>query len=168
MQKHGKILERTIYDKNEIMNCEYYLEICLYNRKCEEIARAKIDKDDLEKVKGYKWYLNSCGYVVTKIGNKSLELHQLVLGIKQGFMIDHRNTDTLDNRKQNLRHCTNSQNQMNKNAKGYFLNQKKKWQVQIMVNKKSIRLGCFLREEEAKEVRKQAELKYFGEFACVN
>ena len=51
LQKYGKILERTKFDSNEIIDCGNYYEICLYNRQQEKIARTKIDKDDLEKIK---------------------------------------------------------------------------------------------------------------------
>ena len=64
IQRHKKILERTVFDSNEIIDCGDYYEICLYNRKCEEVGRTKIDKDDLKKVKKYKWGLNGRGYEI--------------------------------------------------------------------------------------------------------
>ena len=41
--RYGKILKRTIRDKNEIIEYNDYAEIILYNKDCEEIARAIID-----------------------------------------------------------------------------------------------------------------------------
>ena len=48
MRNHGRILKRTMYDPNEIIDCGDYYEICLYSGNSEqiEIARTKIDKDD--------------------------------------------------------------------------------------------------------------------------
>ena len=70
--------KRTIFDKNEYVDKGYYYEIVLYNQKCEEVARTRIDKDDYEKCKKHKWYLSE--YVHTNKYNKKLFLHQLILG----------------------------------------------------------------------------------------
>ena len=156
---------RNTQTPNEIINCGDYYEIVLYNNKSEEIARAKINKDNLVKVKQYKWYL-SYGYARTVKDKKTLKLHQLILGKKEGFDVDHINHDILDNRKQNLRHCTRSQNQMNQKCKGYFWHKRdKRWVAKITINQKTINLGSFKNEKDAIKVRRKAELKYFKEFA---
>jgi len=168
---HGRILERTRCEKNEVIDCGNYYEICLYNIKNIEIARTKIDKEDLRKVKKYKWYLNKKGgkgcYVRAKVNKRSSSLHQLILGKKIGMDIDHINHIKIDNRKQNLRYVTKSQNQMNqKNVKGYsWYESQKEWRARIQVNHKIIHLGCFKKEEDAINARKKAEQKYFKEFA---
>ena len=163
IKQNGKILERTKYDPNEIIDCGDYYELCIYehNPNAKEIARAKFDKDDLEKVKQYKWCL-SLGYIIN--AKTYLKLHQLVLGKKSE--IDHINHDILDNRKNNLRHCTHQENCMNRDVKGIYWHKKnKKWIARIMKNFKSINLGNFDNEEDALEARKVGELKYFGEYA---
>ena len=176
LYRYGKIFKRTYRDKNEIIDCGNYYEICLYKGCSEqiEVARTKIDKEDLDKVKDYKWNLdNSTGYVVTNINSHikkhlHLPLHQLIMGKPPiEYQVDHKFGDKLDNRKYNLRFATNSQNQMNrKNVKGYYWNkQTKKWQTQIMLNGKSIHLGSFTDEQTVANVAKEARLKYFGEFA---
>ena len=169
LQRYGKILKRTRFDKNEIIDCGDYCEICIYNIKCEEVARAKIDKEDLEKVKRFKWSLKEFDYVTTKINKKTVKLHQLILGKKDGFEIDHRDTNPLDNRKQNLRHCTHQQNCMNTKAKGYsWIKNRKKWYASICINYKQIYLGLFEKEQDAINARKIAKIKYFKEFTCKN
>ncbi len=167
IERCGKILERTQRDKNEIIDCKNYCEIVLYNNKSEEVARAKIDKEDLKNAKKHKWHLDFYGYVISQINNKAIRLHQLVIGKKSSNQIDHINHNKFDNRKQNLRHCTTSQNCMNrKNVKGYCWNKEnKKWQVQICINYKNIHIGCFKNKQDAITARRQAELKYFKEFA---
>ncbi len=164
---NGMIFSRTIYDPNEIVDCEDYCEVILYNFKYKEMARALIDKYDIEKVKQYKWHLNDNGYVTTAIKGKGLRLHHLILKRKKEFDTDHINGNKLDNRKNNLRYATRSQNAFNrKNTKGVSLNKNtKKWRAQIHLNYKQIYLGLFDNKADALKARREAELKYFSEFA---
>lgn len=165
MWKHGKILERTRFDDNKIIDCGEYYEIIIYNQKNEEIARTKFSKDQLNKIKQYKWRIVK-GYVATTINNKTSKLHQLILGKKQGFITDHINHDKLDNRNENLRLVTYSQNQMNRKAIGvYWDKNRKKWVAKIKINYKQINLGGFTNKEDAIKARRKAEKKYFGEFS---
>jgi len=91
--------------------------------------------------------------------------------------VDHRNGNTLDNRKINLRACTQSQNTKNRSKtlkpttskfKGIYLNVNKKWVAQIRVNYKRICLWSFENEITAAEAYNNAAIKYFGEFALLN
>ena len=170
---HGRIFKRTMFDPNEIIDCGDYYEICLYKgRKGEqtEVARAKIDKEDLKKIRGYKWCLDSDGYVHNMKNKKETKLHQLILGKPQmGYNIDHKFGDKLDNRKSELRFSTFQQNSRNRKVKGYSWNKgMKKWEAQICVNYKNIKLGYFIDKQDAIKARKEAELKYFGKFAYKN
>jgi len=164
--RHKKILERTIFDPNEIIDCGTHYEICLYNKQCKEIGRALIDKEDLDKVKGYKWHLTNKKYVISN-KCKLLLLHHLIIGKPpRGYEVDHRFGNKLDNRKQNLRFATHSQNMMNKKSKRYFWNKKKnRWQVEIKFNHFKIYIGRFTNEQDAINARKEAEQKYYKEFA---
>jgi len=169
--RHGKILKRTRYDKNEYIDCGNYCEIVLYKGLGEqkECGRTSIDKDDYEKIKDYKWYLNGDGYATTRIKEKILFLHHVIKPRHEVLDTDHKDNDTLNNRKNNLRYATRSQNNMNKKVKGYhWYAVGKEWQVEIMVGRKRIYLGRFKKEEDAKEARKQAEIKYFKEFRYNN
>ena len=164
MKKYGKTLNRTTHDPNEIILKEDYAEIILYNVKSKEVARALIDLDDVERIKGYKWYLGH-GYVSGVIKKRCIFLHRFLLNPPKENEIDHINHIPTDNRKSNLRVCTSSQNKMNQKSKGYYWKKEdKKWYVRIAVDRKTISLGLFNTEAEAKEVRKQAEIKYFKEF----
>ena len=57
--RHGKILERTIFDKNEFRIKDNICEMDLYNIKNEVIATTIFDLKYLEEVKKYKWFLGS-------------------------------------------------------------------------------------------------------------
>ena len=166
--KHGKIY-RTYRDLNEIVIHDDYAEIILLNIKSEEIGRALIDLEDIDKVKKYRWCLHN-GYAKN---NDIGVLHRFIISCPEGMEVDHINRNRLDNRKSNLRVVTHQQNNMNKgvtksNTSGYpgvyWYKNRNKWQVGIKVNYKQIFLGYFNDLEEAIEIRKQAEIKYFGEY----
>ena len=136
-----------------------------------------IDKEDFEKVKEYCWYSCSNGYVATHLprpSNERIMLHRFILNAPKDMVVDHINRDRTDNRKSNLRICTQLDNAKNgsirKNNKsgviGVNWNKKSsKWHSRIMVNRKAIDLGLFENLEDATKARKEAELKYFGEFS---
>ena len=164
MCRYGNILARTKFDPNEFVDCGDYYEICLYNIKHKEIARAKINRENLEKVRDYKWNLSWWGYVICS--SKEIKLHQLILGKKKGFEIDHINGNKLDNLRQNLRYATRSQNEVNKKSKGYsWCSRDKIWSAYITINNKGVNIGSFKTEVEAIKARREAELKYYGEYA---
>ena len=164
-------MKRTIFTPNEFVDCGDYYEIILYrgNKILVETARTKIDKDDYAKTRQYKWNMNDQGYAVNR--KHRLRLHNLVLNkTNHKLDTDHINGDRLDNRKKNLRICTHSQNLMNQrvpsdNTSGYtgiiWDKERSMWMVRI----KKIHLGRFKELSKAIKARKQAELRYFGEFA---
>mgnify|MGYP001560393813 CR=1 FL=1 len=164
-----------IYERNPIYNtyidCGDYYEIVIEDRHGREKCRAKIDKDDLEKVKTGKWsYAKSVGYALRIINNKTTLLHWIILGRKKGYISDHINGNRLDNRKANLRHVTVQQNACNRaKMRGvyistYYKNKKqKKWVAHIIYKGRFHYLGIFDNESDALNARSKAEVKYFGD-----
>lgn len=174
MVRHGKIIQRTRFNKNEIINHGLTSEILLYNRKGQVNAFAVIDSDCVGIVSNYKWTVTKKGkalYVKTDIRveekRKTLYLPNLILGYKPGYQIDHISGDPLDNRRENLRFVTQQQNLWNRSdTRGYsHVKGRELWHTYIEINGKRKNLGCFKTEEEAKATRRAAELKYYGEFA---
>jgi len=177
--RHGKILERTMRDPNEIIIKEKIAEVVLYDRNCQEVARAIIDVDDIEKIKDYKWHLTLNGYVITKINNKTLRMQNLIMDFNSSHlqMVDHKDRDTLNNQKDNLRYSTQSQNQQNRGKpsnnssgfKGVYWNKKKKrWVAEIRINQKKIYLGQFKDKIKAAKKYNMGAIEYFGKFAYLN
>lgn len=88
--------------------------------------------------------------------------------------IDHKNRNDLDDRFNNLRQATRTQNAQNTSkpsefgTKGvYFCGRKEKpWQAQIRINGRKVNLGRFKTREEAAEVWRLRALETQGEFFC--
>jgi hypothetical protein len=105
-------------------------------------------------------------------------MHRVVLNISDGKkIVDHKNHDGLDNRKENLRVCTNAENMANtKPRKGssskylgvHWNKESKKWQAQIEKGNKSTYLGLHVSEEAAAEAYNEAAIRIHGEFAYLN
>lgn len=135
-----------------------------------------IDEDDLEKINKLKLIVKH-GYVKIRIKNKEISLAREIMNAPFGMVVDHINGNTLDNRKCNLRICTNSQNLKNRKininnttgAKGVTWRNNKRipYRASIMVDGKLIRLGNFSFIDDAKKAYNNAANKYFGEFARI-
>ena len=122
-------------------------------------------------------YQRPDGYIVIGFKNKSIRAHRLIWLLNHGYMpefLDHINGIRNDNRIENLRVATRTQNQMNLKTRcdnssgfrGVFWNkQRKKWTARIQTGYKVKHLGLFKSIEDADKARKIAEQKYFGEYA---
>ena len=95
--------------------------------------------------------------------------HQIVMGQKEGYLVDHINQNPLDNRKENLRFVIPTANAINSkvpknNKSGYkgvsWRKDSNKWRAQITIQGKIICLGTYERIEDAIEARRIAEDKY--------
>lgn len=165
---------RTKYDLNEIVMYKDYAEIILYDKKCNEVSRSKIDLEDIDKVKNIKWGLNNEGYCKN---NKIGMLHRFLMNCPDDMVVDHINHDKLDNRKSNLRTCSRQENNLNINVRsnntssvtGVSWDKKShKWRAYIFLNRKQLESKFFDDFNDAVRFRKNLEIKYFGEFRNVN
>lgn len=135
----------------------------IYKLKPVKIAEARVDKADSALLKKYKWRISGYGYAETTIKRKKVFMHHMIIGKKDGYVVDHINGDRLDNRRKNLRHITRSLNAFNrKGVKGIY-KIGKKWKAQICCNGNVIKLGYFNNKQNAIKARRHAEIKYFGE-----
>jgi hypothetical protein len=140
---------------------------------------AIVDDDDYEWLNRLKWRYNT-GYAGRTIGSrknqKSVYMHRLILQVPDGLETDHINHDTLDNRKENLRICTRSENNCNRankrNTSGFhgvhFNKEYKEWYATIMVNRLKKYLGNFKTAEEAARAYDKAARELHREFANLN
>lgn len=141
---------------------------------------ALVDNEDFEEISKYKWYFDH-GYARTSIGGrknkKNIYLHRMIMKCPEDRLIDHKNRNTLDCRRSNMRICNKSKNAVNSflrkdNTSGFkgitWHERENKWKARVTVNQKRINLGTFITKEEAALAYNQAAQKYFGEFARLN
>lgn len=129
------------------------------------------DIEDLEMVSSHRWCIDSNGYPITSERNKDVRLHRLLMkDIPKGMVVDHINRNKLDNRKENLRICSQRVNCHNSSIRsnnksgvvGVFLDQKvKRWRAQIYHNGKTKHIGIFDSFEDAVIARNKAEKEYY-------
>ena len=138
--------------------------------------KAIVDDEDFEELSKSKWYTHR-KYAACHQKNPMVVMHRIILGAKKGQQVDHINGDGLDNRRENLRFCTQAENQWNRRKqknntsgfKGVVLNQiTGKWVAQITVKGKAMNLGYFVEKKDAAETYDKAAFRYYGEFARLN
>ena len=112
--RHGKILKRTRYDSNEVINHKTYSEIIVYTGYSDPVegARFKIDNCDVAKVTNYKWCIHDINsktihpYITTHVkgSNKKIPLRSVIIkGYVSGITrVRFINKDKLDYRSENL------------------------------------------------------------------
>lgn len=115
----------------------------------------------------------AAGYAATTGEDGKICLaHRLIIGAKDGGVVDHINRNKKDNRIENLRITDKSVNAFNtgvrkNNKSGYtgvrFRRDTYKWTAEIEKNGVTHYLGCFKTKEEAIAARAKAEWLYYGE-----
>lgn len=153
----------------------------LYNER----GYVLVDDEDYEYLSQFRWTLATVGYAIRSLGDgESISMHRELMNLQKGDgkFVDHKNMDKLDNRKENLRVCTKSQNQMNqapKKKKDGSSHSKYKgvsrrvsksihpWRCRIAYNGTTI-TKYFKTEREAAEEYNKLAILYHGDFAYLN
>ena len=117
------------------------------------------------------------GYRKIEFADRKYGAHQIVFALHYGYIpnfIDHINSNKSDNRIENLRVATKSQNGYNRgknacNTSGcknvYYRTDTKNWRVSMKVSGKHKCFGSYADKETAELVAYEARNKYHGEFA---
>lgn len=144
-----------------------------------------VDNTDFDLLSRYTWYTHDNHGLFYAIrhqrfadgARKRIPMHDFIMNPQDGFQVDHKNGDSLDNRRCNLRLCTQSENLRNRgmrvdNKSGYkgvhWNNNCKRWHAQIKLDKRVIYLGVFREKIEAAKAYNDAAVLYHGEFARLN
>ncbi len=148
---------------------------------------ALVDDEDYDRLVAMgKWWVNKDGYAVNstsfrtsdgKIKSLKILMHREILKTPPGVLVDHEDTDRLNNQKNNIRNCSFAENARNASTpksntsgfKGVVWNKRdKKWFSRITVFRKKIYLGYFDCKIEAAKAYNEAAVKYHGKFARLN
>lgn len=149
--------------------------------KLHDGQSAIVDEADRHIVSSRKWYAMKSGdklyaaFVENVNGkSKTTYMHRLIQGAGEGQCVDHKNGNSLDNRRSNLRIATESQNMQNvgitkANTSGYkgvhWHSAASKWHARIRVDGKRLHLGLFDAAEDAHAAYSAAAQKHHGKFA---
>jgi len=141
---------------------------------------AIVDAADYPALAKYKWYAQGAEngrtfYAARGHKGHRMSMHRQIMKPPKGMVVDHINGNGLDNRRCNLRICTQLQNSQNTHRRrpgksrfrGVFP-RGDKWQAAIQHNGESLYLGLFDDEIEAARTRDRKALELAGEFAVLN
>lgn len=156
---------------------------------------AIVDDADFGWLSQFKWHYSKTGnrdtgYARAKIKIKGkiklMYMHRLIMNANNNKQVDHKNRRKLDNRRNNLRFCSASENCRNKKSVGVskYLGVYKKvcrkmnkmkevviyiyWVARIRINENCIFLGQFKKEKDAAIAYNKSALVHYGEFANLN
>ncbi len=143
---------------------------------------AIVDDEDYDWLMQWKWCAQKAGrtfYAVRsfRVAGKKIkvQMHRSILNVRKGLETDHINHNGLDNRKQNLRTCTRSQNGCNLSPrKGYTSRykgvswNKGRWQASIKYKGKTINFSRHDSEIDAAKAYDVKAKEIQREFACLN
>jgi hypothetical protein len=139
---------------------------------------AIVDAADYEWLSKLTWRVTGgySSYACCKIANKTVYMHRLIMNPPQGMVVDHINGSRWDNRRSNLRVCTQAENLRNRRKaggtsrfKGVFWHiRRHKWLAVIGHMGKSIQLGFFEDEVAAARAYDRAAKERFGQYAHLN
>lgn len=105
---------------------------------------------------------------------RQIRLHRMVMAAPAEMLVDHKGPDTLDNRRENLRIATPSQNNFSRRNETYpgkfrgVLNRNGRYLARIKAHGTVHSLGTFANEADAAAAYNVKALELFGEFARIN
>ena len=147
---------------------------------------AIIDDEDYDRVSKLSWHayfnkkVNSFYALHNNYDNgkhSTIYMHRFITGALAGEKVDHKNHDTLNNQKENLRRCSDANSVANrrghKNSTSHYKGvrweeDRKKWAAQITKDYKGIFLGYFIQEKRAAIAYDKKARELFGEYAFLN
>lgn len=162
------------------LRCEHFMNDIFILSLQNTDQLCLIDVEDKDKVTSRKWWWygsKNHRYAVTYDNNqypRTILLHRFLTAFKR---TDHKNGVRFDNRKLNLRNCSQRQNCANRvKSAGYTSKFKgvswekanKKWRAQIKSRTSAIYLGLFDDETEAAIAYNNKAKELFKEFALLN
>ena len=140
---------------------------------------AIVDAADYEWLSKHKWYAqqgprrNTC-YACRRDGGRTVFMHREIMKPAKGEVVDHENGNGADNRRANMRNCSqlqNTQNSRRRRGKSRFrgvYRRGDKWGARVSYKGKTYHLGLYDDEVEAAKVRDRKAYELAGPFAYLN
>ena len=161
-------------DQDFTLTQEYLQSIFTY--KDGSFYWKKLNKPNQIKVGDIVGSNHPNGYIYIHLKNKNYAAHRLIFLFHHGYLpdfLDHINRNRSDNRIENLRPATKSENSLNSKLKSTNTSgvrgvcwdkESKKWLVQVTINKKQRKIGRYSDLELAELVAIEAMDKFYGNF----
>lgn len=143
-----------------------------------------VDDEDYEYLSTFKWnqagkpgrFIYACRSARRSLGERgtTVLMHRVIMNAPSGMMVDHRDGNTLNNQRSNLRVCTRAQNMWNakpsrnstSSVKGVGFNRTSgKWIARVSVNGERKQVGTFSDKQSAIDACRIAATELHGEFA---
>jgi len=147
---------------------------------------AILDQHDYYHLGKLKWYFTGFdgkfyavrNFTIDNIRTKIVSMHRELINAPKGLLVDHKNGNSLDNRKSNLRLATRGQNLCNSKRnkdnctskyRGVSWHKRsRKWRIGLQSEGKCVVSKLFDNEIDAAKAYDEAAKKYHGEFARLN
>lgn len=140
---------------------------------------AVVSSKDYPRLSQKKWHalvFPRGTYAGSMHNGSAIYMHRFITDCPKGMVVDHINGNTLDNRRENLRVCTNAQNLTNtrkktSNTKYKGVHRQKgrtNYMAVIGHGGKCIYLGTFETEELAAQAYNDKAIELHGEYASLN
>jgi hypothetical protein len=150
----------------------------IYGKGGKLVCHTLISSSDISRITNYTWNLMGRGYIKARINKKDIYLHRYILNqTDPSIIVDHINGDKLDNRQDNLRFATKSQNSFNRKKsadkssiyKGVSFNKNKNmWQSYTKMNGVKNVIGYFDTQKKAALEYDKLALVLYGDFFTPN
>lgn len=145
---------------------------------------AIVDDDDFDSLSAFEWWTNSPNnghktYARARINGRHVMMHQMLVSAPDGFEVDHRDGNGLNNQRGNLRIATREQNARNRRKmsqlthptssrfKGVFLHRRDGWVAQLTISDRKV-TKCRKTQLAAAREYDALAVQHFGEFARLN
>lgn len=148
-----------------------------------------VDDEDFEWLNQYNWFAHkrrtkmyAARTVWLEEGgekkSKTISMHREIMHVSNlNVIIDHKDLDSLNNQKSNLRICTISQNNANIQSRQgssskflgvYYSKPDRRWKAGVRKNRVAYNLGYFDSEIDAAKAYNVKAVELHGEFANLN
>ena len=155
----------------------------LYETRVIPVTRRKfavVDGGDYYRLSRFRWHavFNSKTFYAARIERgKTIKMHREIMGAPKDLVVDHVDRDGLNNRRGNLRLCSEAENSRNTGSNARAISRYKgvhwhrrmgKWVAAIQYEKQVNHLGYFGDEVEAAESYDKKAREFFGEYGYLN